>query len=88
MHIDRTYKFIVISYARNLLSKSSPGALDQAELINAGDEALIRGSLEARRAELSEEAKNAASPTQRESLESQADSVQEVLDSLAELLNA
>lgn len=88
MVFGKGFKHIVKGYSKTILS--SRGTLTQSikDRINAGDERTIREVLNERKAELVNEANEEVDPIKKQEINSQTDSVQEVIDNLNAVLNA
>jgi len=88
MVFHKGFKHIVKGYSKTILS--SRGQLTQPikDKIDAGDEQTIKDVLNERKDELLDEASKETDPIKKQEINSQSDSVQEVIDNLSAVLRA
>jgi len=88
MITDKTSKVVTKIYAKTLLLESGKLTKEIHEKIRNGDENTIRDVLTKQKEKLLDSAANEKNPEAKEWLESEAGSVQEVIDSLTDILSA
>lgn len=88
MHVDSNMKYLQKAYCRTLLASEGKLTRTIYDLIEGGDEPTIRGILEGHKKKIVETANTIESLEDRAITLTQADSVQEVIDHLPQILSA
>ncbi len=88
MHIDSNTKYLQKAYCRTLLASEGKLTRSLYDRIEGGDELTIRGILESHKLKIVEIARTIENSEDRIITLTQADSVQEVIDRLPQILNA
>lgn len=88
MHIDEHTKKMQKIYCRTVLAEHGELTKDLYEKINAGDEVTMRKVYLEQQQRIRDRAAKIQNPADKELTLSQVESIQEVLDSLSDILNA
>jgi len=82
------FKYVIKGYSKTILSEKRKLTQEIKDKIDAGDKETIKGILEERKNEIIQEANQEKDSNKKQEINSQAESVQEVIDNLSEVLNA
>lgn len=88
MIYDKGFKHIIKGYSKTILSGKGKLTQEIKDKIDAGDEEIIKSILLERKGEIIQEASQEEDLNKKQEINSQAESVQEVIDNLSEILNA
>jgi hypothetical protein len=88
MNIDSNTKDIQKNYCRTILASEGKLTKELFDKINSGDEAAIREVLKYQKQKIIDSANKITDEVNRDLTLTQADSIQEVLDCLDQILNA
>lgn len=88
MSYGKGFKHIIKGYSKNILFEKGKLAQENKNKIDAGDKETIKGILQEQKDKIIQEANQEKDLNKKQEINSKAESVQEIIDNLGEILNA